>query len=387
MIATENRRRLAAVAMAALLPWLGACSHTPAKDPADLTQAPSEKPLSRSEISSAQRALADLGFYDGAIDGIAGSRTRIAVKTYQSSRHEPSDGLLTRRLAAELKILPPAETTATGYLGNQGPVVEVGDLYLYSDSHVESVSAIDGTVVHWQDGSGASWSTERGLPLTMLSGGSGPGGGSGLGGASGGYDLTMDKAPAYPLRAGEAWRVSEGSRGAQARSWDCRVEGRHRLEIPAGSFDTYAIECARAEGATSAQITAYYAPIVGHAVRVTSTSNSAGTVERTLVAVRLSTLGWPAEARVGFAWALRHALGNDQSNHETLWRSTAVPGQFLIVPGNSLSFGGQPGCRQFAITRTDAAGLKRVAPGIACPSAPASGAWRVPGDPGGKLAG
>lgn len=59
-----------------------------------------DAPLSCDTVAEIQRALARLGFDPGPIDGIAGSRTRAAVKAYQTARGlEPS-----RLISADLAV-------------------------------------------------------------------------------------------------------------------------------------------------------------------------------------------------------------------------------------------------------------------------------------------
>lgn len=53
---------------------------------------PAEPPLSRAERQEVQQRLADLGLETGGVDGIIGSLTRAAIRSYQKTRGLPEDG-------------------------------------------------------------------------------------------------------------------------------------------------------------------------------------------------------------------------------------------------------------------------------------------------------
>lgn len=57
------------------------------------------------EIKRIQQALADRGFYDGEIDGIAGPQTRAAIDAYQDSTGEEGEGYLTPAQLIELGVI------------------------------------------------------------------------------------------------------------------------------------------------------------------------------------------------------------------------------------------------------------------------------------------
>ena len=51
-----------------------------------------------------QRRLAAEGYYHGAIDGVIGSGTRRAIRTYERSHGLPVDGVLSRRFLATMGL-------------------------------------------------------------------------------------------------------------------------------------------------------------------------------------------------------------------------------------------------------------------------------------------
>ena len=78
-------------------------------EPADVAEPPRNRQRSAAQsreamvIRSIQTSLARLGYQTGFIDGIAGARTRAAIREYQENNGLPADGEPTQRLAEDLK--------------------------------------------------------------------------------------------------------------------------------------------------------------------------------------------------------------------------------------------------------------------------------------------
>jgi peptidoglycan hydrolase-like protein with peptidoglycan-binding domain len=98
--------------------------------------------------------------------------------------------------------------------------------------------------------------------------------------------------------------------------------------------------------------------------------------DRSLVAVRPSTTGWPAEAKAGLDWAVTHAL--DVAGPPLEWSSTGVAARFEIRTFPTLT------PREAALAGPNAGGCHRFEmrsgdhryPAIACPDA--KGMWSIP---------
>jgi len=102
-------------------------------------------------------------------------------------------------------------------------------------------------------------------------------------------------------------------------------------------------------------------------------------VDRGVVAIRPSTVGWPPAARVGLDWAIAHAL-DVVSSEPVQWSSTGVDQRFEINATIALSpreielvGANAHACRHFEL-RT--AQRQRRYPGIACMDA--KGDWSIP---------
>jgi membrane-bound lytic murein transglycosylase B len=61
------------------------------------------RPLSRDQVMQLQTALKEQGFYEGETDGIVGSRTRKAIRAYQTKAHLPEDGHASWALVKQLQ--------------------------------------------------------------------------------------------------------------------------------------------------------------------------------------------------------------------------------------------------------------------------------------------
>jgi len=82
---------------------VGLIADAAAGSPPLSTPWPVEAPLSRADRTDAQSALVALGYDAGAADGVIGTRTRAALKAWQSARGLTPDGHLTVDLAGRLR--------------------------------------------------------------------------------------------------------------------------------------------------------------------------------------------------------------------------------------------------------------------------------------------
>lgn len=98
-------RRAAALGHEAALAWLRAQGEGEADTAPRLGQTATtavDAALGADAIAEIQQGLRDLGFYEGAVDGIAGQRTRAAISRYQAAEGVPVTGLPSAGLAARL---------------------------------------------------------------------------------------------------------------------------------------------------------------------------------------------------------------------------------------------------------------------------------------------
>ena len=299
--------------------------------------------------------------------------TRAAVANYQTDEGLSPDGKVSRELVARLAGALPAPMAHPADGPAVGPIYEPGDVFIYTDGHVETVLSATDRHVEWRDAAGLRWSAAPDFTL--------PAGRPGAGAI-----VALNQALSWPLRVGAtaAYTVKSGlaDEGGAGDHWRCAVESRESIAVAAGTFDSYKIAC-RLDGeplATAQSRTWYYAPAVGHYVRYIDDASTASndvtrTRSRDLVAVSPGASGWPSEARTGLEWAVSHALDSD--GRSVSWQSSAIAARFVIEPGGRVDAGHPGQCRRFSETRIAADAVKRLYPGIACRSE--GGHWRLLG--------
>jgi peptidoglycan hydrolase-like protein with peptidoglycan-binding domain/surface antigen len=376
------KHRSLAIVVAILL--VSGCSHPPGNtavpvEPSSSASMPSTPSTTvrpaDPEVRAAQESLAGLGYYRGPIDGIDGPKTRAAVANYQTDEGLSPDGKVSRELVARLAGGSPTSMEHATSGPAIGPVYEPGDVYVYTDGHVETVLSATDRRVEWRDAAGLHWSADPDFTLPA-------------GRPDAGAIVALNEALSWPLRVGAtaAYTVKSGPAGERAAGdhWRCAVESRESMSVAAGTFDSYKIAC-RLDGdplKTTQSRTWYYAPAVGHYVRyiddATIPSNDVTrTRSRDLVAVSPGASGWPSEARIGLEWAVSHALEAEPDGQRVPWESSAIAARFVIEPGGRVDAGHSGQCRRFNETRIAADAVKRLYPGIACRSD--GGRWRLLG--------
>ncbi len=369
-----NRQRgTLLLAIALLAVFLTACSNqtqtttTTPVEPAPATPPVKPRPPADPQVLAAQKALAQLGYYRGQLDGISGPKTRRAVSDYQSDVGLTPDGSVTRDLVARLAE-PSAPSAHRGDHSVESPLYETGDVYIYTDGSVETVVSADRQVVAWRNAAGARWAAPFDFTLaTGLQSG-----------------ITVQQPLSWPLTVGAVSNYAIDSGAGSADPWQCAVEQREKISVAAGTFDTYKILChpdgdASGTGQSRAW---YYAPALRHYVRYVDSAagplnDVSGTRSRDLVAISPGAVGWPSEARTGFAWARSHTLESEADGARIPWESTAIADRFIIVPGPAVGSGSSPHCRRLSQERIESDGTTRLFPGVACRSA--DGQWQILG--------
>jgi peptidoglycan hydrolase-like protein with peptidoglycan-binding domain len=125
----------------------------------------------REMVLTAQTLLAGLGYDPGPLDGLAGPKTRDAVRKYQADADTPTDGRITEAL---LERLADSDGGKTGPddgpdLASQAlPVYAPGDTFIYSDGRTETVTDIDGDQVRWQSNDGTDVTAYRDFVLPAI---------------------------------------------------------------------------------------------------------------------------------------------------------------------------------------------------------------------------
>jgi peptidoglycan hydrolase-like protein with peptidoglycan-binding domain len=305
----------------------------------------------REMVLTAQTLLAGLGYDPGPLDGLAGPKTRDAVRKYQADADTPTDGRITEAL---LERLADSDGGKTGPddgpdLASQAlPVYAPGDTFIYSDGRTETVTDIDGDQVRWQSNDGT--------------------------------DVTAYRDFVLPAIRRETNLLNEQTTAdAGPGAWHCLVEPPQTLSVAAGTFDALRVACRTATPSSHgpSERVWYYAPRIRHYVRREEKfENPASQSHVELVAIQPTGESWPPAARAGLGWALQQALETKTEEQSIEWRSTGVDAEVTIRPTTAMTTGDSPYCRTFEqIVRQ--AHDQRIYPGKACRSP--AGLWLIPG--------
>jgi hypothetical protein len=344
-------------------------------------------------VARVQRGLAKLGYAPGRADGVPGRKTRNAVSAYQRKAGLAANGQVSIALAGHVEKAVRrqqrrAERARKRRTANAGghmaapPVYEVGTTFVYSDGRVEAVTGLKGDMVRWIRGDGTKFTAHRNFLLPWSSWQSKA--------ETGTSTLNRRAKALWPKKAGRelSFRVeatiqmNAAGSGIARRSeaWHCRFDGAERLTVVAGRFETLKMTCARDESDSlpALERTWYYAPDIGHYVRVVDASPDDGSAARQtdLVAIRPSGEAWPPIARAALSRAVEQALDSGKSGVETPWTSSGVTTRVTIKPTSGFRALDGKRCRTFLQTWAGSAGKRRY-PGAACQDP--AGRWRIPG--------
>lgn len=372
-----------------LFSWLS--DSDPPPQPVQSAPPKPDKGLTRRDmIRQTQRLLASLGYQPGAADGIEGPKTRAAISKFQADHGFLADGKVSRSLVDRLEVSLGDQAdrhrqerakTRQVALARALPEYPMGSTYVYSDGRAETVIGTEGEKVHWRSQAGAAFTSYRNFALPWASWSSDTGSGRRI--------LNVSPAALWPLEEGKEISFSARTQvipstpprqaTETAEAWQCRVEGKQRISVVAGTFDTIKVACSRTMQDAQPRLTRvwYYAPQVGHYVRFNDIYDVMELDRHVeLVAIRPSSRDWPPVARAGLGWALQHALEDGRSGKETVWTSSGVATRVTIKPTAEFKrFDGRT-CRTFLQTWW-AGGGERHYPGTACRDS--LGNWRIPG--------
>lgn len=361
---------------------------------------------SREEVKAIQGDLAELGYNPGRIDGIAGTRTKEAIRAYQNDAKLEVDGRITPELTISLATAPrPEKSPIPGVavapdsspeteltpevepeiaptnepeielairepeIAPPGKVVHVknakipphydaGDAYVWSNGRVETVVRVAGNKLFWRVDNGVSFTADRNFMIPP-SNWTGPSG-------TGEANAHLDAGEFWPLATDSVFTFEVEDNG-QLESWQCRTAGTENVSVPAGKFAVVALTCDRdsAPPGEWVQRIWHYAPAVRHYVARIDIMPGGRRISKELVGVRPGAENWPPAVRAGLDQAIQDALGGLPDGESSLWSSTMVKEEFVILPSTTRDTGDGVRCRTFELTARGA-GVSRIYPAQAC---------------------
>jgi len=207
------------------------------------------------------------------------------------------------------------------------------------------------------------------------------------------YLYSTTQSSVWPLAVGNRTHFDEKSKWgipgvyekhAEA-TWKCSVDGTERVEVPAGTFDTWNISCSRYSKMTRAgramrweEKTFHYAPAIGHWVLLDQDfQGSRPKIHRELVAIlpSLSSLGIDNNAIIGIKEHFQQTLGTAPSGEMNRWTDENKKISFAMTPVATYLLADGTPCRRYE-QRLDLGWQSKIYYGIACRGE--SGLWTVP---------
>lgn len=335
-------------------------------------------------VARAQRGLATLGYQPGPADGIPGRKTAAAIRAYQKKAGLSVDGTVSADLVGHIEQVVsklPQGTEAVRRHNASPPTYKAGSTFVYSDGRVDTVASLKGDMVRWIRNDGTRFTAHRNFLLPWYYWQSEV--------ESGTVTLAGEPKDIWPLRTGRERKFStqtmvqktagSNSLADWAEAWRCRFEGLEQLSVAAGQFRTVKFTCSRDATASGPALerTWYYAPKIGHYVRVIDASPDIGKKQHTdLVAIRPSGETWPPIARAALGRAVEQALNSAKNGEEVPWTSSGVATRVTIKPTSGFRKSDGKRCRSFLQIWANNSGKHRY-PGAACQTP--SGRWRIPG--------
>lgn len=242
------------------------------------------------------------------------------------------------------------------------PTYRTGETFQFSRGRLESVAAVSGDNVVWQDERGDRERRNRdfiiegdrwqAIPSYQAGRTSGPG------------DL-------WPLAVGRTATFITPDAGG-GHTWRCRVTGTLKADVPAGRFDAFRIRCVTGlrPGPVDERIW-YFAPRLGHSVVYVLKHDGRVTRRYDLIAAQpgLSRLG--AAEKETYDSVFQKALETVRSG--TPVRSTLMLAGHRLTVTPTATFREKSGqyCRRYVVTL----GNTHPYPGIACRDG--DGVWRI----------
>ncbi len=173
-------------------------------------------------------------------------------------------------------------------------------------------------------------------------------------------------------------RANEANMKSVEEKWRCSNEGKVRLSVMAGTFDTVKLVCVQVIPGTQhpPRRIWHYAPSLRHYVRLDEFSAEKPAVSRReLVAIRPGATRWPPVARAALERRLIDTLEKTPVGSAAEWKSSGISTDVTVTIESEYFDPMGRQCRRYLqIWKQDKG--ERNYPGVACRDK--SGNWRLP---------
>jgi len=231
------------------------------------------------------------------------------------------------------------------------PEFTVGESFTYNDGQSETVIAVRGDAVTWRSDQGVvrtrsrsfflpvqSWQNRARRSQTVLTG---------------------DVSQMWPLKTGASYRfderqIAEDNDGTNAReykrSWQCKVKGTEQVNVPAGKYDTYRIECYRYTYDSSfwRQTRVYnFAPKLGYYVARDDTYANRPSARRELVAAGFDSRVLARADQGALTQFMNRAMNTSLDGKILSWKSANMDLKVQIKVLNTFAAKNGGACRNY----------------------------------------
>ncbi len=287
----------------------------------------------------------------------------------------------------------PTDLTSINLAPAPLPTYTPGTRYVYSNGSWEEVVRVDGQQVEWRTHRGSKrvnsvdftrrsdqWETRKRKGSRNTE--------------SIIYPFGQQSRTLWPLQAGNhvsyeeegRWQEKGGPIKQYTAFWRCNVKGTKQITVPAGAFDTWKIVCTRYKNeeksisASSREYkTFYYAPSIGHWVRIIqeyqSSMDKMDRLKELVAIIPNLKHSLDAKANTMLKQTFQRALEHNKRNQAATWKRKRDKLTLETRPQASFWKEGRIPCRQYVQTITQAGNTQHFA-GIACRTE--SGIWKIP---------
>jgi surface antigen len=134
------------------------------------------------------------------------------------------------------------------------------------------------------------------------------------------------------------------------RTWNCQVEGTAKVNVPAGNFDTFVINCKRFSGTDHGwrgNDRYYYSPDLNHYVMLERTSARRSAKTQKLTGYGFNSTYLPEKDQIQLRKLLQTVLNRHADGVAGTWTSSSKKISAMLIPTKSFSDSTQRKCREY----------------------------------------
>lgn len=247
------------------------------------------------------------------------------------------------------------------------PVYRTGDAYTYSSGRTETIDDVKEERVVWENDLDSTFERYRNFVLPTAR----------IETARGVVERSFDVPPEmlWPLIPGTRRHFTseirvrmQGERGERLfrREWVCTVDGKERVTVQFGEFESVKISCDRyGRGRWRQKRVWYYVPEIGHYVREVDTFLGRDGRDVELVSIQQSFNGLSRTAKRALYDLEQQTLERMPSGKTARWRSHDGAVAVNMTVTRTLKTEAGQFCRAFR-QEISGSGTSRLVPGLAC---------------------